>query len=372
MKNISSIRFILLYIYISIKRVAPLNLKLPIHPHTMSEPPQPTILPNYLQDHEPTQECLEIISTLPREKGWVATHLHQYQGFWHTSRQLQGVLSCQKHFQAHDTDIFVVTTPKSGTTWLKALTFSLLNRNKYSSTQKNHPLLTNNPHSLVPFLELSHYQEEKLDLSPNPNNSLISSSSPRLLSTHLPYVSLPKSMIESNCKMVYLCRDPKDTFVSLWHFTNRLRPESRGINLLQESFDKFCRGVSLCGPFWDHVLGYWKKSLEEPEKVKFLKFEEIKMRPLFVLKELAGFLGCSFSQEEEDAGVPEEILELCSFEKLSNLEVNKEGKMSTGEEHRAFFRHGEVGDWKNHLTVEMIEQLNTITEKKLAGHGLRF
>ncbi|XP_057421828.1 cytosolic sulfotransferase 12-like [Lotus japonicus] len=334
----------------------------------MSEAQSTDPLPKYLQENEITQECLELIPTLPREKGWVASHLHQYQGFWHNTRQLQGVLSCQKHFQAHNTDIFIVTIPKSGTTWLKALTFSLLNRHKYPNIQQNHPLLTHNPHFLVPFLELVLYQPKDRDFPPDLN----SLPSPRLFSTHLPHVSLPKSIVDSSCKIVYLCRDPKDTFISMWYFTNRLRLENKGTNSLEEAFEKFCRGVSLCGPFWDHVLGYWKKSLEEPEKVMFLRFEDMKMKPACVLKELARFLGCPFSEKEEGAGVVDEIIKQCSFDELSNLEVNKKEKLSSGEEHKAFFRRGEVGDWKNHLTDEMVEQMNTITEKKLAEDGLTF
>ncbi|XLS43832.1 hypothetical protein HN51_000697 [Arachis hypogaea] len=300
-------------------------------------------------------------------EGWLANHLHQYQGFWYFTRQLQGVLSCQKHFNnSLNSDILIVTTPKSGTTWLKAWTFALLNRHKYPKMFENHPLLTKNPHFLVPFLELDLYNDK--DLVPDLN----SIPSPRLFSTHLPYVSLPKSVIDSNCKILYLCRNPKDTFISLWHFTNKLKLDGTSTNSLEDSFKKFCNGVSICGPFWEHVLGYWKESLDQPKKIMLMRYEEMKKNPSFVLKELARFVGCPFSKEEEDEGVIDDILKLCSFKILSNLEVNKKGKLSSGEEHRAFFRLGEVGDSNNYLTAEMIEQLDIITEKKLGHYGFRF
>jgi hypothetical protein len=59
-------------------------------------------------------------------------------------------------------------------------------------------------------------------------------------------------------------------------------------------------------------------------------------------------------------GVEDNILRLCSFDNLSNLEVNKRGKVLAGMENNAYFRRGEVGDWMNHLTAEMIEKLDWV------------
>ncbi|KAF8039199.1 hypothetical protein BT93_B1678 [Corymbia citriodora subsp. variegata] len=328
--------------------------------------PQSPSLPKYLQDDDISQECSDLLPSLQCEQGWLGASLHLYQGFWVGPRHLKGVLACQRHFRAQDTDILLVTTPKSGTTWLKAILFTLLNRTKYSGSgsQLQHPLLSQNPHDLVPFLELNLYIEQDVP-------DLASLPPPRLFATHLAYQSLPQSVRDSKCKLVYLCRNPKDTCVSLWHFTNKLRPKDRGENSLQEALDRFCRGVSLFGPYWDHVLGYHKVSSETPEKALFLKYEDMKEDPRASLKRLAGFLECPFSEDELRDGTVDDILRLCSFDSLSGLEVNMSGKLASGEENKAFFRRGEVGDWVNYLSVDMAERIDRVVEEKLHGSGLR-
>ncbi|XP_050373480.1 cytosolic sulfotransferase 13-like [Argentina anserina] len=327
-----------------------------------------TPLPQYLNG-ELSQETKDLISTLPKEKGLISDHVHQYQGFWYPTRQLQGVLASQKHFQAQDTDVLLVSPPKSGATWLKAILFCLMKRGHYRPDLQNqdHPLLKNNPHTLVPFLELDLYvkDEEIPDLtSYDPP--------PRVFSTHLPVGSLPESVKDSACKVVYLCRNPKDIIVSVWHFANKLRPKHKGTISLEDVFESFCSGMYAFGPLWDHVLGYWKASLERPETVFFMKFEEMKEQPDLHLRRLAEFLGCQFSPEEEAQGMVDNILRLCSFENLSNLDVNKSGKQSTGVVNNAFFRRGEAGDWRSCLTPEMVEKLDRITEEKLLGSGFQF
>lgn len=309
-----------------------------------------------------SKECRELLSSLPKDIGWIESYLYEYEGFWYPARHLQGVVNCQKHFQAQDTDILLVTTPKSGTTWLKAILFSLVNRKCYPISSKENPLLTNNPQILVPFLDIVVYFDGQ-------NPDLSSFTSPRLFATHSPIVSLPNSIKDSACKIVYLCRDPKDTFVSMWHFAKKLRPPTNTTSL-EVMFDKFCKGASPYGPFWDHVLGYWEGSLENPEKVFFMTYEDMKEEPVVHLRKLAAFLGCPFSVEEETEGLVD-ILRMCSFENLSNLEVNKEGRLPAGVESKVFFRKGEVGDWKNHLTVEMVERMEQISGEKFRGSGLR-
>ncbi|KAG5539276.1 hypothetical protein RHGRI_019738 [Rhododendron griersonianum] len=286
------------------------------------------------QDHEcfDDNSLTELLASLPKEKGWSSPHLYLYNGFWCPPAHLPGIISANRHFEAQDTDIILATLPKSGTTWLKALVFAITRRQHYALSQ--HPLLTSNPHDLVPFL----------------HNSIKS----------------------SGCRIVHLCRNPHDTFISGWHFFKKARPDDLGPLSLEEAFDMYCRGVFGYGPFWDHLLGYWKESLERPDKVLFLKYEDLKRDTLVHVKRLAAFMGVPFSAEEEREGLIKEISRLCSFSNLKELEVNKTGRSTPFVENKAFFRRGEVGDSVNHLTPEMVELLNKVIEEKLGGSALTF
>ncbi|KAJ4850876.1 hypothetical protein Tsubulata_007116 [Turnera subulata] len=311
--------------------------------------------------HQKNDEEDELLSSLPKVWAWGFTYMYNYKGFWYRPQVTQSMVSCQKHFEAQNTDTIIATFPKSGTTWLKALSFAILTRAQYPSSQS--PLLSFNPHHLVPFLEFELYLNKPVpDLSALP--------SPRIFGTHMAYSLLPESIQNSTCRVVYICRNPLDAFVSLWHFINKGVGETLP---LEECFDDFCQGIAGCGPFFDHVLGYWKQSLERPYKVLFLTYEDLKEDTTGThLKRLAEFLGCPFSLEEERDGVIEEISKLCSFNMLKDMEHNKTGNSILDFENKTLFRRGEVGDWINLLTPEMVERLTNIMEQKLAGSGIVF
>lgn len=105
-----------------------------------------------------------------------------------------------------------------------------------------------------------------------------------------------------------------------------------------------------------------------------LKYEDMKREPSVQVKRLAEYLGQPFTLEEENEGVVQQIINLCSFDSLSNLQVNKtsDGPSNQGRpvKNPDFFRKGEAGDWRNHLTAEMAESIDQITKDKLYGQGL--
>ncbi|KAL7597644.1 hypothetical protein Lser_V15G26274 [Lactuca serriola] len=305
------------------------------------------------------------LQMLPKERGWITGNLYMYQGFWHQSMRIisiETVMALQDTFKAHPTDIYLATLPKSGTTWLKALVFAIVNRNRYKNNSlSTHPLLISNPHNCLPFIETEIYRHTP---------TYAKAHSPRLFATHIPYISLPQSILQSNCRLIYLCRNPKDVLVSMFHFANKLRDKSSSLLTFEEAFDSFSNGVMPIGPYWDHVKGYHKVSSEHPGKVLFLTYEDMKTDTLNHVKRVAKFLGYPFTEKEETAGAVQEIIRLCSFENLS--EVNKHGNLREGIPNDAFFRKGEVGDWTNHLTNEMSQTLDRITREKFHGLDISF
>ncbi|TXG69461.1 hypothetical protein EZV62_004396 [Acer yangbiense] len=268
-----------------------------------------------------SDEIEELLLTLPRDKTFDGSSIYQYEGAWYRPISLAGLISSRKHFQAKDSDVIVITFLKSGTTWLKALTYAIVHRSHHAIFDSNSPLLTTNSHDLVPFLDFAY--------DPNNNNSSehLSSDDPRIFGTHIPYSSLPDSIKNSDCRIVYMCRNPFDQFISHWKFLQNIAQEQNVQPIsFEEAFELFCKGIHSFGPSWEHVLGYWKASLDNPRKILFFKYEDVKEDTSFHVNKLADFLGCPFSDVEKSRGVIEEIVKLCSFDNMKDLEVNKTGR----------------------------------------------
>ncbi|KAG2610426.1 hypothetical protein PVAP13_4KG190900 [Panicum virgatum] len=277
--------------------------------------------------------------------------LRCYQGFWLREGLVPAAAALQRRFEPRPSDVIVASLPKCGTTWLVALAFATLARHAHPPAAADHPLRRLNPHQCLPFLEglFAGGREGKLDALP----------SPRLMNTHMPLAMIPGAVpAGGGCKVVYICREPKDMVVSLWHYLRRVHPDLE----FSEVFDMACDGTTPWGPFWDHFLGYWRASAARPESVLFLRYEELLRDPAGNLRRLARFVGLPFSAAEEEGGVVGGIVELCSLDSLRGMEANKAGYVDP----RVKFPR------ESHMTPEMARRMDGVAADKLRATGLAF
>ncbi|PIN14248.1 Quercetin-3-sulfate 4'-sulfotransferase [Handroanthus impetiginosus] len=142
---------------------------------------------------------------------------------------------------------------------------------------------------------------------------------------------------------VILASFPKTLLFSIW----------RSITFV------FCRGLIPCGPYHDHVMGYKKLNLERSKEVFFVTYEELMSDPKTHVKELAKFVGCPFEGDDAEEQVVE-VVKSCSFEVLSNYEVNKSEESPS------------CWDYKNCLNNEIIEHADALTKEKFHSNGFMY
>jgi estrone sulfotransferase len=314
-----------------------------------------------------------LASSLPTCRGLGRAPYRKYGDFMYPANLMAPTLAMRDEFVARSSDVVLATMPKSGTTWLKALVFAVARRGRHAPDDARHPLLCSSPHDLVPFLHTL-YESHHPD-PPSSRLELEEMPPPRILAVHAPFSLLQaSSLAESGCRIVYLCRDPKDALVSFWHYIDKAAPPSSTACLapFPEVFELFCDGVSPFGPVWDHMAEYWKESVARPEEVMFLRYEHLQEDTVGSVKRLAEFLGCPFTAEEVARGVPEAVVALCSMDRMRSVKANRDGEHGVGWtfKNSAFFRKGDVGDWKELMTPEMAWRIDAIVEEKLLGSGL--
>ncbi|KAL4574506.1 hypothetical protein LXL04_021338 [Taraxacum kok-saghyz] len=302
----------------------------------ISSDESPTSIHENGQHHEKISKKLaEITSTASKNSEWASFRdLYQYQGFWYYEGFLEKILQAQEQFKAQPSDIILCTPPGSNALRLQTLAFAIMNRSTTSSAESANYLQTE-----VPCLEMDLFPMKKHVVSSNPKV-------PLLFTTNIPYTSLPKSIIDSKCKIVYMCRNPKDVIVSQWR---SLGASDLDRIPLIKAYRSFCKGVSNYGPFWDHVLGFWETTMKSPDRVLFLTYEKLESETSFNVRRLAQFLGRPFSLDEERRGV---VRKIC-------MKKSKESQ-----------RNKDVEDHMDCLSKEMKDHIDEITKNRFKGSGL--
>lgn len=259
-------------------------------------------------------------------------------------------------------DVWVVTYPKSGTTWMQEMVWLLVNNLDYKTARR----ILQTERS--PYLEIGCWVTEAARTKANIGDSVREVEmlkSPRCIKTHLPLQMLPEQLWTVRPKIIYVARGAKDVAVSYYHH-HRLFFGYTGSS--EDFFEALLAEIVPYGSMWDHILDFWK--LRHEPNVMFTTYEAMKKDLPGVVQRTADFLNCTLN--------PEQLKQLCehlSFESMkNNPSVSHEDEMvklrgkqtNANGEIQPFMRKGEVGSWKQDITPQIEEKINVYTKMKLA------
>lgn len=188
-------------------------------------------------------------------------------------------------FNVRTDDVWVVSYPKTGTTWTQEMIWLIANDLDYKGARS---VRLGDRYT---FLEV---ESIYADLPPSVSKAE-AAASPRFIKSHLPAPLLPRQLWTVQPRLVYVVRNPKDTAISYYHHMRCLQG-SRAT--FEQHMNGFLRDQILFSPFHSHCKSFWN-CRQEPF-VHFVQYEDMKSNMGKVLRGLVGFFEKSFSDEQLD------------------------------------------------------------------------
>ncbi|XP_055706124.1 luciferin sulfotransferase-like [Phlebotomus papatasi] len=178
------------------------------------------------------------------------------------------------NFEVRPDDVWLVTFPKSGSTWTQEMIWQICNNLDYERT--------NNEYESETFIYLE---------------------------SHLQAPLLPKQLWTVKPRIIYVARHIKDVAISFYHHYRNIHHFSGN---WQDFFDIFMKDRVMFAPYHTHVYNFWQ--MRNEENILFLTYEEMKRDHPSVIRKTAHFLGKSLNDEQIS-----ELADYLSFSKFSRI-----------------------------------------------------
>jgi len=308
-------------------------------------------------------------------------------------------------FKPRPSDVWIMTFPKSGTTWMQDLVWLVENDCDFEGAKKS-------LHIRSPFLEMQYFVPESVVARYERDTIARKSGIPltgkilellsyykltdmlrpavrkiinyfmgnmvrnmeeleemeeqRIIKTHIPLYLLHPEVLETS-KVVYVARNPKDVIVSYYYYHKLMHFQQ--FNGSVEAFaEYFMNNKVFYGPYFPHVFDAWSK--RHHPNVHFVFYEDLKKDLRAEIIKVATFLGKSLTEENISKLITHLGFDSFAKNNAVNNEFCKEFGILKQEGH--FIRKGITGDWKNHFSPEMNSRLDEWIAKNLAGSDLKF
>lgn len=219
-------------------------------------------------------------------------------------------------------DIFLVSYPKSGNTWLRFLIGNAISDNNCDFS---------NIHQLVPDIFR--------------NRDVCSTlARPRFMKSHLYFVP-------DFGRVVYLVRDGRDVAVSFYYHSLK-----KGNIPLTTSFAEFLKmfnkgKVKPRVRTWSNHVNSWLDS--KTDNILLLKYEDMKRDTFGELKRVFEYFDIPMAREQLISAVA-----ASEFSRMQSLEKEQNDKYHdfvNTDPSIPFMRKGKVGDWKEYFTKEQLK-----------------
>ncbi|GFT81854.1 sulfotransferase 1 family member D1 [Trichonephila clavipes] len=187
-------------------------------------------------------------------------------------------------------DLFIVTYPKCGTTWVQNIVASIFRDGK--PFQSALEFFTE-----TPFLEMAGAQAAE------------NMKRPGAIKFHLPYHMTPQSL---DAKYIFVARNPKDCCVSFYHHTEGIPGYQFEGGEFDVFFELFMNGEVEFGDYFDCVLS-WYEHRNDPN-VLFITYEELKKDIKSKVLKIAQFIGSQYKEKlEKDEKLLNDVILHSSF-----------------------------------------------------------
>jgi len=275
-------------------------------------------------------------------------------------------------------DVWIVTSPKCGTTWTQEITWLVMNkvdtmRAKETPLTERSPYLWNTVPTFWnvlsedgaenPFLPNGWVADSEDAMAEGLFANLDLVPSPRLIKAHLPFELLPKKLLDT-CKVIFVARNVKDTAVSLFHFERLLKM----YDLNDISFERYAReiyrpGLTVLGGYFEMLESGWKR--RDHPNLRIFWYEAMKKEPKRVIAEIAQHTGYRLSEKEIDA-----VEEYTRFDNLTKTCAMNKPNPIYHENRGDFLRKGKVGDSANHFSPELSAEWDDWAQQELDRIGV--
>ncbi len=233
-------------------------------------------------------------------------------------------------------DVFLVSYPRSGNTWVRFLIGNLVHTSD--------PTTFANVESRIPEIYF------------NPDHVMRRLLRPRILKSH-------ECFQPHYRRIIYIARDPRDVAISFYHHNVKWRniPDDYPMEdfvprFMAAEFD------TRWGSWSDHILS-WLCMRQGRKEFLFLRYEDMKKDPAGALKHIAEFLRqCSFPNIDDSEQRLAQAVELSSPERMRKLEKEQAGKWVLTKQTRRdkpFVRTATAGGWKSVLSPGSVAQIES-------------